>query len=135
VTRYLLDTNAIADLIRHPNGPIARRIAEVGQAEVCTSIIVAAEVRYGAAKRKSSELSARCEAALQVLDVLPFAAPADDVYARMRAQLQAAGRPIGSNDMLIAAHALTLGFTIVTDNEREFSRVPGLAYVNWLRGR
>jgi tRNA(fMet)-specific endonuclease VapC len=135
VTRYLLDSNAIADLIRHPRGLVAERIAEVGQSDVCTSIIVAAEVRYGAAKRKSPELSARCEAALLALEVLPFASPADEFYANLRATLQVAGKPIGANDMLIAAHALALGHTVVTDNEREFSRVSGLRWVNWTRAR
>ena len=135
MTRYLLDTNAITDLIRHPNGAIARRIAEVGQAEVCTSIIVAAEVRYGAAKRGSPQLTARCEAALEALEVAPFAAPADAVYGRVRSSLETAGQLIGANDMLIAAHALALGHTVVTDNEREFGRVVDLPIENWLRAR
>jgi len=133
VTRFLLDTNAIADLIRHPQGRVAERIASVGQASVCTSIIVASEVRFGAAKRGSAELAARCDAALRVLEVVPFASPADEVYARVRAHLQARGRLISGNDMLIAAHALALGCTVVTDNEREFARVEDLPRVNWLR--
>jgi tRNA(fMet)-specific endonuclease VapC len=112
---------------------VARRIAEVGEADVCTSVLVAAEVRFGAAKRRSPELSARCEAALRVLEVVPFAPPADAVYAKERARLEATGRLIGALDLLIAAHALALGCTIVTDNEREFARVEDLAHVNWLR--
>ena len=135
MTRYLLDTNAITDIIRQPKGTVARRIAEVGEADVCTSIIVAAEVRYGAAKRRSAELTARCQAALGALEVAPFAPPADAVYAEVRASLEATGQLIGANDMLIAAHALALGSTLVTDNEREFSRVRGLSRVNWLRER
>lgn len=133
MTRYLLDTNVIADLVRHPQGRVARRLAEVGEAEVCTSIVVAAEVRYGAAKRKSPELTARCEAALGLLEIVPLGPPSDVVYARERARLEASGQLIGSNDLLIAAHTLALGCTLVTDDEREFARVIELRRENWLR--
>jgi tRNA(fMet)-specific endonuclease VapC len=68
-----------------------------------------------------------------VLEILPFEAPADAVYGRLRASLERVGRPIGGNDLLIAAQATALGYTIVTDNEREFSRIEGLACENWLR--
>jgi tRNA(fMet)-specific endonuclease VapC len=135
VTRFLLDSNAITDLVRHPSGAVAQRIEAAGEDEVCTSVIVAAEVRYAVAKRGSAELRARCEAALGVLEVVPFASPADAVYARVRAALESTGLLIGANDMFIAAHALALGCTIVTDNEREFARVAGLKCVNWSRGR
>ncbi len=135
MTRFLLDSNVITDLVRHPSGAVARHIEDAGEHDVCTSIIVAAEVRYGAAKRGSAELSARCEAALGALEVVPFASPADAVYARLRAALEGTGQLIGANDMFIAAHALALGCTIVTDNEREFARVAGLTCVNWLRER
>lgn len=112
---------------------MAQRIWKVGEARVCTSIIVAAELRYGAAKKGSARLSAQLEAVLSALDVLPFEAPADAVYASVRAGLEEAGSPIGANDMLIAAHALALGCTIVTDNEKEFARVRDLSCDNWLR--
>jgi len=131
--RYLLDTNIVSDLVRHPRGMIAQRIRKVGEPRVCTSIIVAAELRYGAAKKGSTRLSTQLGAVLTALDVLPFEAPADAVYASLRARLEAAGTPIGANDLLIAAHALALGCTIVTDNEREFARVRDLPYENWLR--
>lgn len=131
--RYLLDTNILSDLIRHPQGRIAEQIRRVGEAEVCTSIVVAAELRYGAAKRGSAKLSAQLEAVLGALEVLPLEAPTDEEYGAIRTQLELAGTPIGGNDLLIAAHAKALGFTVVTDNEREFSRVDGLACANWLR--
>lgn len=67
------------------------------------------------------------------LSVRSWDAPADHVYGRIRADLQRRGQPIGSNDLLIAAHALALDCILVTDNEREFSRVPGLRVENWLR--
>jgi tRNA(fMet)-specific endonuclease VapC len=100
---------------------------------VCTSIVVAAELRYGAAKKGSARLTAQLEAVLQALPVLAFEAPADATYGRLRAELEKAGQPIGGNDLLIAAHAMTLGQTLVTDNEREFARVTGLRCENWLR--
>ena len=131
--RYLLDTNIVSDLVRQPQGIVARRIAAVGEAEFCTSIVVAAELRYSAARRNASRLTAQVEAILARLDVLPFEAPADATYGLLRAALERAGTPIGANDLLIAAQALTLGHTLVTDNEREFSRIDGLMRENWLR--
>ena len=130
---YLLDTNVVSDLVRNPQGKVAQRIRQVSEARVCTSIIVAAELRYGAAKKGSARLSAQLEAVLGALDVLPFESPADAIYASLRTGLEEAGRPIGANDMLIAAHALALGCAIVTDNDKEFARVRHLSRENWLR--
>jgi tRNA(fMet)-specific endonuclease VapC len=131
--RYLLDTNIVSDLVRNPQGRVTQHIREVGEAQVCTSIIVAAELRYGAAKRGSPRLTAQLEAVLGVLDVLPFEAPADAAYGRLRERLERLGRPIGGNDLLIAAQAVALNHTIVTDNEREFARIDELHRENWLR--
>ena len=126
--RYLLDTNVVSDLVRNPQGKVAQRIRKVGEAPVCTSIIVAAELRYGAAKKGSARLLQQLEAVLSALEVLPFEPPADAIYASLRTALEEeGGTPIGANDMLIAAHALALGSTIVTDNEKEFARVRDLA--------
>ena len=129
---YLLDTNVVSDLVRNPQGRVAERIREVGEAQVCTSIIVAAELRYGAAKRASPRLATQLEAVLGVLDVLPFEVPADTVYGLIRTRLEQIGRPIGGNDLLIAAQAVALGYTIATDNDREFARIDGLLCENWL---
>jgi tRNA(fMet)-specific endonuclease VapC len=131
--RYLLDTNIVSDLIRHPQGKITARIAKIGEEMVCTSIIVAAELRYGVIKRGSARLTAQLEDVLRGLEIIPFEAPAEIAYADLRCRLEAAGKPIGGNDMLIAAHAIALGHTIVTDNEREFSRIDRLPLENWLR--
>ncbi len=131
--RYLLDTNIVSDLVRHPQGRIAEHIRKVGEVQICTSIIVAAELRYGATKKRSPRLTAQLEAVLGGLTVLPFEAPADAAYGLLRTRLEAAGRPIGGNDLLIAAQAIALGCTIVTDNEGEFARVDGLPRENWLR--
>jgi tRNA(fMet)-specific endonuclease VapC len=131
--RYLLDTNIVSDLVRNPKGKVAEHIRTVGEAQVCTSIIVAAELRYGAAKKGSLRLSAQLDAVLGALEILPFETPADSAYGLLRTRLEQAGRPIGGNDLLIAAQALALGTTIVTDNEKEFSRVEGLRLENWVR--
>jgi tRNA(fMet)-specific endonuclease VapC len=131
--RYLLDTNIVSDLIRNPQGEIAQRIRKVGEARVCTSIIVAAELRYGAAKKASTRLRSQVEAVLGAIEVLPLEPPADAVYGSIRARLEQAGRLIGANDMLIAAHALALGYILVSDNEKEFARIHDLLLENWLR--
>lgn len=130
---FLLDTNILSDLIRHPQGVIASRIAEVGEAEIATSIVVAGELRYGAERRGSPRLTTQLEDVLELLPTLPLGDEADIHYGRLRADLERRGTPIGANDMLIAAHVLSLGATLVTDNVREFERVTGLAIVNWLR--
>ena len=130
--RYLLDTNILSDLVRRPQGGVAAHIARVGELRVCTSIIVASELRFGAAKRNSPRLAAQVNAILAAMAVLPFDLPADRAYAALRFHLEEAGTPIGPNDMLIAAHALAIKATVVTANNREFARVPGLAVENWL---
>jgi len=130
---FLLDTNVVSDLVRHPAGRIADRIAQIGQSQVCTSIIVAAELRYGATKRASARLSAQLEAVLGALTVLPLEVPIDVVYGEIRTQIEKKGRPIGANDLLIAAQTLALGHTLVTDNVAEFAQVPRLSLENWLR--
>ena len=133
MTRYLLDTNIISDLIKNPQGRAAKRIERAGEANVCTSIIVAAELRYGCAKSGSPRLRKAVEALLDEMAVLPFDAAADAEYGVIRAQLETAGTPIGSNDLLIAAHAHATGSVIVTANADEFKRVKGLKVENWLR--
>jgi len=129
---FLLDTNIVSDLMRNPQGPVTQRIRAVGESKIATSIIVAAELRYGAEKSGSPRLTARLAAILGALKVLPFEAPADSVYGQLRARLERAGRPIGSNDLLIAAQAIALGRTLVTDNEGEFGRIAELPRENWL---
>ncbi|WP_233235474.1 type II toxin-antitoxin system VapC family toxin [Bordetella sp. LUAb4] len=129
---YLLDTNIISSLIRDPAGPAARNIERVGHRQICTSIIVAAELRYGCAKKGSAKLSAKVESLLDTIPVLPLDIPADAEYGGIRAELEAAGAPIGANDLLIGAHAHALGLTLVTGNTREFERIRGLALENWL---
>lgn len=129
---YLLDTNILSDLVRYPQGVVAKRIAVEGEKSVCTSIIVASELRFGANKRGSKRLTAQLETILSALEILPLEEPADRHYGELRTYLEKRGEVIGPNDMLIAAHALMLDCVVVTDNVREFSRVPGLKVENWL---
>jgi tRNA(fMet)-specific endonuclease VapC len=131
--RYLLDTKIVSDLNRNPQGRVAAHIKKIGETQIFTSIIVAAELRYGATKKGSPRLTAQLEAVLGALEILPFDSPADSVYGLIRARLELAGQLIGGNDLLIAAQAIAFGYTIVTDNQKEFARVPGLARENWLR--
>ena len=131
--RYLLDTNVISNLIRFPNGNAANRVAGSQTGELGTSIIVSAELRFGYVRSSSKRLEGLVEGMLANLEVVSWESPADTVYARVRAYLESKGRPIGQNDMLIAAHALALDAVLVTGNEKEFSRVPGLKVENWVR--
>lgn len=130
--QFLLDTNILSDLVRNPQGRIAKRIAQEGEKSICTSIMVASELRFGAEKSGSERLASQLEAILAVIDIVPLEEPADRQYARIRKYLEDRGTPIGPNDLLIAAHALALDQTVITANDREFSRVPGLKVENWL---
>jgi tRNA(fMet)-specific endonuclease VapC len=127
---YLLDTNILSDLVRHPQGVIGANIAQGTTETIVTSIIVASELRFGAERRGSERLTAQLEG---ILKRLPVEDDADRHYGALRAELERQGKPIGGNDMFIAAHALALDATLVTDNVREFERVPGLRVENWLR--
>ena len=132
--RFLLDTNIVSHVARLPQGAVANRIAEVGESRVCTSIVVAAELRYGAERKRSDRLSRRIEAVLSALEVLALEEPADRRYTELRTYLERRGTPIGPNDMLIAAQALAADLTVVTANVDEFQRVPALVVENWLDG-
>jgi tRNA(fMet)-specific endonuclease VapC len=130
---FLLDTNVVSALMRAPTGRLAERMARAGEANVFTSVIVAAELRYGALRKRSPRLMAELDGLLNELEVKALEPEAALHYGRLRADLTSAGTPIGANDMFLAAHALALDATMVTDNEREFSRVAGLRLENWLR--
>ena len=130
---YLLDTNILSHLVRQPQGRVAERIAEVGEANVLTSVIVACELRYGAVKRGSRKLTRQIEAILGALTIRPLESDVERVYASIRLTLERKGSPIGAHDMLIAAHAGVIDAVCVTDNVAEFKRVPALKVENWLR--
>lgn len=131
--RYLLDANAISAIVAEPRGPVARRLAEVGEVNVFTSVIVRAEILFGLKKRASAELTRKVGNVLSRLYIASFDPPADSHYADIRLDLKLRREPIGANDLWIAAHAMALDAVLVSDNEREFSRVAGLKLENWLR--
>ncbi len=128
----MLDTNIVSDMIRNPRGRVVKHIARVGEQGLSVSVIVASELRYGTAKARSQRLANLVDEALSRLILVPFEIPADSHYGRIRAELEAMGKPIGQNDLFIAAHAVALGLPLVTGNAREFSRMSGLKVENWL---
>ena len=130
---YLLDTNIVSHLVRQPQGAVAEHIANVGEANVLTSVIVACELRYGAAKRGSRKLTRQVEAVLSAMAIRPLESDVERVYASIRVALEKRGTPIGAHDLLIAAHARAIDAVCVTDNVAEFKRVPALKVENWLR--
>jgi tRNA(fMet)-specific endonuclease VapC len=130
---YLLDTNILSHLVRQPQGPVADHIADVGEAYVLTSVIVACELRYGAAKSGSKKLTRQVEAVLSAMTIKPLESDVERVYASIRVALERKGTPIGAHDMLIAAHARTIDAVCVTDNVAEFKRVPALKVENWVK--
>lgn len=130
---YLLETSILSYLVRQPQGVVAERIADVGEANVLTSVIVACELRYGAAKRGSRRLTRQVEAILGAMAIRPLESDVEKIYASIRVALEKKGTPIGAHDMLIAAHARALDAVCVTDNVAEFKRVPALKVENWLR--
>lgn len=129
---WMLDTHALLELIRDPRGLVMQRLSDVAPDVVCTSIVVPCELRFGAQRKGSAVLTERVNALLDAMVVLPFDEPADAHYADIRATLERAGTPIGSHDMLIAAHARSRTLTLVTHKLREFQRVPGLKVEDWL---
>jgi tRNA(fMet)-specific endonuclease VapC len=128
----MLDTNILSELARNPHGPVTQRVTAVGPDAICVSIITAAELRYGCVKKGSRRLTAQVDAILESLQVIALDVPVDAQYGNIRTELEASGRPIGPNDLLIAAHARALGAVLVTANVAEFARVADLEVENWL---
>ena len=112
---------------------MADHIADVGEAYVLTSVIVACELRYGAAKRGSKKLTRQVDAVLSAMTIKPLESDVERVYASIRVALERKGTPIGAHDMLIAAHARTIDAACVTDNVADFRRVPALKVENWVK--
>ncbi len=130
---YLLDTDMPSDLVRNPDGAAARPLAAVGEDEVATSVIAAAELRQGAERRGSPRLQERLTALLAELPT-PLSPSAGAVCGRFRTALEATGTSVGGDDLLFAAHALASERTMVTTDRREFGRVDGRAVEDWLQG-
>ena len=125
----MLDTNIVSELLNHPGGAVAARIGRQSSA-VSISVVVAAELRFGAAKKGSVQLAARVETLLGLVEIEPLAPPVDIIYGDLRARLEREGRPMDANDLLIAAHALALGRDLIT-RDKAFDRVDGLAVEDW----
>lgn len=132
---YLLDTNALSDLVNDPGGPVGTALMKLARTQFFTSIVAAGEIRFGALKRNSPRLTRRVNDVLAIVAVRALASPADEHYGRVRAMLERAGTSIGGNDLLIAAHALAERAILVSANTKEFARVPGLKLENWLDAR
>lgn len=128
----MLDTNIVSELARNPQGIVFDRIKACGADAISVSVITAAELRFGCAKKGSPRLAAQIDAILLGLQILPFDVPADVEYGRIRSELERAGTPIGPNNLLIGAHASALGAVLVTANDAEFRRIRNLQVENWL---
>jgi tRNA(fMet)-specific endonuclease VapC len=129
--RRTLDTNICSYILRRHPANMIERFAGLDRNQLWLSAVVAAELRFGATKLALPRFSAAVEAWLAGFDVRPWPVEATHHYAAMRAALERAGQPVGAMDMLIAAHAMAEDSVIVTNNAREFHRVPGLAVEEW----
>lgn len=132
--RYLLDTNVCVDYLTGRYPAVVARIHRSSPDGLRLSSVVVAELRYGADRSAHPKANhSRLDALVEEIECVDFDLQAAAAYGRLRAQLEAAGKPIGPNDMLIAAHALSLRLVLVTDNVDEFGRVKGLRLKNWRR--
>jgi tRNA(fMet)-specific endonuclease VapC len=130
---HLLDTDICVEAIRRRSEPLLRHLRQRSPVEVAVSTVSQAELRFGALKSASPDRNlAAAEAFLQPFALLPFSSECVPAYAQLRVELERAGSRIGALDMLIAAQAATFGLAVVTNNTREFRRVPGLRVENWL---
>ena len=130
--RYMLDTNICIYLRRRRPAGVVHRFARLEPGLAIISAITYGELRYGAEKHAERDRLLRgLEELIGLIPVQSLPAPAGDAYGQVRAALERQCHVIGSNDLWIAAHALAAGLTLVTNNEREFRRVPGLMVENW----
>ena len=131
--RYMLDTNICIYLIKHKQLQVFEKLQEHNPDEICISAVTYAELVHGVEKSKAVE---RNRLALTILlsniEILDFDMKAAEEYGRIRADLEKKGTPIGPLDMMIAGHAKSFGYTVVTNNVGEFKRVEGLQYENWV---
>ena len=131
--RYLVDTNICIYVIRRRPPQVLARFQRCAVGDIGLSTVTLAELQYGVAKSAFPERNQQALAAFTLpLEILPFDAPAAAAYGPIRATLERQGTPIGAMDLLIAAHAVSLDVILVTNNVREFGRVPGLQVENWV---
>ena len=130
--RYLLDTNVCIYIQRQRPPAVLERFRRLKPGEAVISVITWGELANGAEKsRQRDKVLALLEELVTMLPVMPLPETAGQSYGAIRAALEAKGQPIGNNDLWIAAHAKAAGLIVVTNNEREFKRVPGLPVRNW----
>jgi tRNA(fMet)-specific endonuclease VapC len=130
--KYLLDTNVCVDFLNRRYPSVTERIRTSSPEDLCLSSVVVAELRYGADRsERRAENHERLDVLTAEIQCLDFDLEAARVYGRIRSALESEGAPIGPYDMMIAAHALSQGLILVTDNEREFRRISGLEIENW----
>ncbi|MDP1606876.1 MAG: type II toxin-antitoxin system VapC family toxin [Rhodocyclaceae bacterium] len=129
--RRSLDTNICSYILRRHPVSMIERFAALERGQLWLSAVVAAELRFGAVKLASPRFSAAVEAWLAGFDILPWSLEATHHYAHIRAALERSGQSIGGMDMMIAAHVLAEESVLITNNAREFHRVPGLAVEEW----
>jgi tRNA(fMet)-specific endonuclease VapC len=131
--RYMLDTDICSYIMKRSSPVLLRRLQSVAIGDVCISVISKAELLYGVeVSQKRKQDDAAVEAFLRLLEVVDFPDAGAEHYAKIRAELKKRGTMIGANDLLLAAHARSLGLTLVTNNTREFGRVRGLSVENWM---
>jgi tRNA(fMet)-specific endonuclease VapC len=134
--RYMLDTDTCSSIMKRSNDALLKRLRKTPVAEVCISVIIKSELLYGVeVSPRRQQDGAALDAFLQYVEVLDFPGQAAADYAEIRSHLKTRGAMIGANDLFIAAHARSLGLTLVTNNTREFGRVPKLAIENWSRDK
>jgi len=136
VTRYMLDTDTCSYIMKRSNDSVLRRLKKVPVSEVCISVITKSELLFGvevSPRQQQDELA--LASFLGYVEVLDFPDLAAVHYAAIRADLKRQGTMIGANDLFIAAHARSLGLTLVTNNTKEFRRVHNLALENWTADR
>lgn len=131
--RYLLDTNTVSFHIRQSSAALQRRLRAIPAASVALSVITEMEIRYGLARNPNLKIAPSIEAFLQGISILALTSETARQYARVRADLDARGTPIGPLDLIIASHSLSLGATLITTNLGEFRRVTGLRCEDWTR--
>jgi len=128
--RYMLDADTVSYALRG-QGRVAARLLEHQPSELCVSAVTLAELNFGAEARRSQKIGRAIRSFTKDVTVVPFDEASAERFGVVAAALSTRGRPIGLYDTLVAAQALALGLTVVTNNSRHFSRVPGLAVENW----
>jgi tRNA(fMet)-specific endonuclease VapC len=132
MTRYLLDTNIVSDVMRNPDGPAEQALRKNADAEIGISLIVKGEILFGLVRNANTKGRKRFDVLLDAIEVWSMPEGVADIYGQVRAVMERSGAKMGPNDMWIAAHSLSLDAILVTD-DRRFHSVPGLKVENWLR--